>query len=168
MDKGIKSIINTLQLSPHPEGGWFKETYRSSGIISKNELPSEYSGNRNYSTGIYFLLTSDSFSAFHKIHQDEMWHFYDGVSITIHMITPDGIYHSQKVGRDILQGEMPQFTVPGGVYFAATVSEKNSFSLTGCTVAPGFDFQDFDIPSKNTLNELYPHHKTIIEQLTHP
>lgn len=167
MNKAAKLVVDTLQLQAHPEGGWFKETYRSTGKIAQKELPKEYGGSRNYSTGIYFLLTSDSFSAFHKIHQDEMWHFYDGAYISIHMIFPDGTYLCQKVGRNLGQGELPQFTVPGGVYFAASVNEENAYSLCGCTVAPGFDFQDFVMPSRKALTELFPQHKEIIEQLTH-
>ena len=107
-------IIEQLGLQPHPEGGYFKETYRSTGIISKNELGATYSGQRNYSTCIYFLLTSDSFSAFHRIKQDEIWHFYDGSALRLHMISDKGEHSMHIIGKNLSQGEVPQFVVPGG------------------------------------------------------
>lgn len=161
-----RSIIEKLGLQPHPEGGYFKETYRSEGTIPKAGLPSEYSGDRNYSTSIYFLLTSQNFSAFHKILQDEQWHFYDGAPIILHMISQEGIYSTVKIGRSLDLGEVPQYTVPGGLWFASEVVEGNSFSLAGCTVAPGFDFSDFSLASRNELTNLFPKHKKIIHRLT--
>lgn len=161
----IERIIETLQLSPHPEGGYFRETYRSVGVIEKEGLSDSYTGARNFSTGIYFLLTSDTFSAFHKIHQDEMWHFYDGGCIRLHMITPDGMHSEIRIGRDLENGELPQFVVPGGYWFAAEVA-YGSFALAGCTVAPGFDFADFTMPSRSELMDQFPQHETIIQRLT--
>jgi hypothetical protein len=88
----IDKIIQKLQLKPHPEGGYFKEVYRSKGFINKTSLPSEFSGKRNYSKSIYFMLTSDNFSAFHKINQDEIWHFYKGSPIKLNVISDEGNY----------------------------------------------------------------------------
>ena len=163
----INDIINKFDLSQHPEGGYFKETYRSSGSIANENLSTEFIGDRNYSTGIYFLLTSDSFSAFHKINQDEMWHFYLGTTLKLHMISPEGKYSYVLIGNDILNNEVPQFVVPAQYWFAAEVMQENSYAFTGCTVAPGFDFKDFVLPKRKELIQLFPKHKEVITRLTH-
>ncbi|MFA4852120.1 MAG: cupin domain-containing protein [Bacteroidales bacterium] len=162
----LDKIILNLKLKPHPEGGFFRETYRSVGDIKQDSLGSKYKGKRNYSTCIYFLLTSEVFSAFHRIRQDEIWHFYDGSPISLHIITPGGEYSNTVIGRDIDQGQIPQFIVPGGSWFAATVINKNDYSLVGCTVSPGFDFLDFKLPVRNDLIIKFPQHKKIITKLT--
>ncbi|SMO42260.1 cupin domain-containing protein [Gracilimonas mengyeensis] len=162
----IQKLIDTLELEEHPEGGYFKETYRSEEIIPEKELPEVFEGERNCCTGIYFLLTSDTFSAFHKIHQDEMWHFYEGSSLTIHMIYSDGRYEKQEVGMNLEKGERPQFTVPKEVWFAAEVSEPNSYSLVGCTVSPGFDFRDFELAERESLTKRFYNHGDIISKFT--
>lgn len=159
-------LIEKLNLTEHPEGGYFKETYRSSGTISKDNLPDFYQGERNYCTSIYFLLKASDFSAFHKINQDETWYFHEGSSITIHQISPKGIYSKFILGNDILNSQFPQYTVPGGYWFGATVDVKDSYSLVGCTVSPGFDFQDFVLAERNSLQKKFPNHKNIIEELT--
>jgi uncharacterized protein len=164
--KRLDKIIQNLKLKPHPEGGFFRETYRSAGQINQDNLDSRYKGKRNYSTCIYFLLTSEAFSAFHRIRQDEIWHFYDGSPIKLHMISPDGEYSETVIGHDIDKGQVPQFIVPGGSWFAATVINKNDYSLLGCTVSPGFDFLDFELPYRNELILKYPQHKEIITELT--
>jgi hypothetical protein len=166
MNPRIKHIVEKLELEPHPEGGFFIETYRSQGMISAENLGSEYNGSRNFSTCIYFLLTSDNFSAWHRIKQDEIWHFYDGSPIKLHMINTAGKYSSQLIGRDFRKGELPQFIVPGGCWFATEVAEPDSFSLSGCTVSPGFDFEDFEMLSREKLIELFPDHKNVIVKLT--
>ncbi|GGD25832.1 cupin domain-containing protein [Hyunsoonleella pacifica] len=162
----VQKIINQLQLQPHPEGGYFKETYRSKGIITQEHLSKEFTGNRNYSTGIYFLLTSDTFSAFHKINQDEMWHFYNGQPLTLHIISPKGTYSKIVIGNNLEQNEVPQFTVPAKYWFAAEVLKNNSFALVGCTVSPGFDFRDFKMPERAFLLSKFPQHSQIITKLT--
>lgn len=150
-------LVEKLQLMPHPEGGFYRETYRSAGMISA------YGGIRSFSTAIYFMLTPDSFSAFHKIHQDEVWHFYEGDPICIHMISTDGEYSKVLMGAG---DEMHyQFIVPGGTFFASEVL-GNNFGLAGCTVAPGFDFDDFEMPSRSQLLAAFPQHQEIIQRLT--
>jgi predicted cupin superfamily sugar epimerase len=161
-----EEIIRILQMQPHPEGGYFRETYRSEGVISKEELGEEYSGKRNFSTCIYFLLTSESFSAFHRIVQDEAWHFYDGCSLFLHVISPKGEYNKVIIGRNIEKGEVPQYVVPGGTWFAAEVVNEDSFSLLGCTVAPGFDFMDFEMARRAELIGLFPELREIIVRLS--
>jgi len=163
----LQQLIEKFDLQKHPEGGYFKETYRSEGKIENKNLPNYFTGDRNYSTSIYFLLTSESFSAFHKINQDETWHFYLGTTLKLHMISPEGEYSFIHVGNDILNDEVPQFVVPAQYWFAAEVIQKDSFAFTGCTVAPGFDFSDFVLPTRKDLIEVFPQHKEIITKLTH-
>ena len=166
MGNKLDHIIQSLCLQPHPEGGFFRETYRSSGVINPDSLKPGYQGERNYSTCIYFLLTSEVFSAFHRIRQDEIWHFYDGSPIALYLITEDGTCTKTVIGRDIDRGEVPQFVVPSGSWFAAMVINRDDFSLIGCTVAPGFDFRDFELPARNWLISRFPQHQQIITQLT--
>lgn len=158
--------IELLKLEKHPEGGYFRETYRSHETIDKEHLPKRFNGNRNFSTAIYFLLKGNDFSAFHQIRQDELFHFYDGSCLTIHVIDHAGDYFKLKVGRDIDNGETPQGIIKAGWIFGASVNDSNSYSLVGTTAAPGFDFNDFELLSRNHLIRLYPQHRTIIEKLT--
>lgn len=168
MNNTTEDLVAALHLKPHPEGGFFRETYRSDGEIPKEHLTKGYSGSRNYSTCIYFLLTSKNFSAFHKINQDEIWHFYDGAPLRLHIITEAGIYSNQLIGRDIKSGQTPQFVVEGGSWFAAEVEHGNSYSLIGCTVSPGFSFDDFELASRPELIALSPQNKELILRLTRP
>jgi len=162
----IDKIIKKLQLKPHPEGGYFKEVYRSKGFINKRSLPSEFSGKRNYSTSIYFMLTSDDFSAFHRINQDEIWHFYKGSPIKLHLISDKGEYSNVIIGNNLEREETLQYIVFAKYWFAAEVINKNDYSLVGCTVSPGFDFNDFLLPKREQLVALFPKHKNIITKLT--
>ncbi len=162
----IEKIIKKLGLKPHPEGGYFKETYRSKGEIKENSLPSDFCSKRNYSTCIYFLLTSETFSAFHKIKQDEIWHFYDGSPIELHIISPEGGHSKHIIGRDFSKGEVPQFVVPNNHFFAAKLLNDYDYSLVGCTVSPGFEFGDFELPSKKELIAKFPEHSSIISEFT--
>lgn len=162
-----KEIITHFNLSAHPEGGYFKEVYRSKGQILEQNLAEYFEGNRNYCTSIYFLLTSDKFSAFHKISQDEIWHFYKGTSLKLHLISPEGTYSFVMIGDNFKNNEVFQFTVPAHYYFAAEVSQKDTFSFVGCTVSPGFDFRDFVLPSCDELSKAFPNHSKIINALTH-
>ncbi len=164
--KKAEDLINYLNLQAHPEGGYFKETYRSKGLIEPSNLSGNYDGSRNYSTAIYFLLTSESFSAFHKINQDEFWHFYTGSPIRLHMISPKGEYTFVIIGNDLEAGQHFQYYVPGGYWFASEVVNEDGFSLLGCTVAPGFDFKDFVLADRGKLIEAFPEHEVVIKKLT--
>ena len=159
-------IITLLELQAHPEGGYFKETYRSEGHINEDSLGSEYEGKRHFSTCTYFLLTSKNFSAFHRIKQDEIWHFYDGSTLRLHIIDADGQYSNHLIGNNLANGEVPQFVVEGGSWFAAEVIESQGFSFVGCTVSPGFSYEDFELISQAELSRMYPEHSTIIAKLT--
>jgi predicted cupin superfamily sugar epimerase len=158
--------IEALQLGPHPEGGYFRQVYRSAELIAREHLPGRFNGDRAFSTSIYFLLAGDDFSALHRIRQDEVWHFYDGSSLTIHAIDPEGRYVARQLGRGVQHGESLQVVIPAGHLFGATVNDSQSYALVGCTVAPGFDFDDFELPSRDVLVQQYPQHQQLIERLT--
>jgi len=158
-------FIKHLQLQPHPEGGFFKETYRSKGVITSASLSQNFSGNRNYSTAIYFLLQQNDYSAFHRIKSDECWHFYEGETLLIHVIDPQGSYSCIRLGRKIHEGEIFQFVVPANCWFASEPASKTEFALVGCTVAPGFDFADFEMANEQTLLQQYPQHASVIRRL---
>ncbi|NMH86410.1 cupin domain-containing protein [Flavivirga algicola] len=162
----IKKIVDQLELLPHPEGGYFKEVYRSGGTINEENLGEDFSGQRNYATSIYFLLTSESFSAFHRIKQDEIWHFYKGAPIKIHIISNDGTYSFAIIGNEIESGQTPQFVVKAKDWFAAEVIGKGAYALVGCTVSPGFDFNDFELPKRDMLISRFPEHSNIITNFT--
>lgn len=130
-------------------------------------LGPDYEGKRNYSTCVYFLLTSENFSAFHRIKQDEIWHFYDGSSLKLHIISELGVHKVHRIGCDLDQREVPQCIVPGGSWFAAEVIPENAYALVGCTVSPGFSFQDFELKTRKELTALFPDKKEIITKLTH-
>lgn len=166
MTEKAKKIVTYLKLSPHPEGGFFRETYRSKGVMDLESPDSGLSAKRNFSTCIYFLLTSETFSAFHRICHDEIWHFYDGSPVRIYMLSATGEYSDIEMGRNIEKGEVPQFVIPGGTLFAAEVLSENDFTLVGCTVSPGFDYRDFELPDRNRLISEYPQHKGIITRMT--
>lgn len=162
----VEKIIRELRLNPHPEGGYYRETYRSAGEIGPESLHPDYKGKRNYATCIYFLLTSHTFSAFHRIKQDEIWHFYKGSPVKIHMISDTGAYSNVTLGHDFDTGETPQFVVPGGHWFAAATLNDAGYSLVGCTVSPGFDFTDFELPSRKELVSMFPQHNDLISKFT--
>lgn len=151
---------------PHPEGGYFKETYRSEISADVKALPQKFKSSRNFCTAIYFLLTSDNFSVFHRIKQDEIWHFYCGSPISLHVLSKDGSYKKHLIGQNLEKGEVPQFVVKAGDWFASEVQVPNSYALAGCTVSPGFDFADFEMVERKELLQKYPLHDKIISRLT--
>jgi uncharacterized protein len=160
--------IKRLQLCRHPEGGFFRETYRSEERIAGEHLPLRFHGERAFSTAIYFLLEREDFSALHTIEQDEVWHFYDGSSLTVHIIDPDGTHTALKLGRNFEEGEQLQGVVKAGQLFGAVVNDPCSYALVGCTVAPGFDFADFHLAGREELCARFPQHRMLIERLTRP
>jgi predicted cupin superfamily sugar epimerase len=165
MDK-IKEYIQTLKLIDHPEGGYYIRTYESEVIIDRNALPKDFSGNRKVSTAIYFLLEGNRYSAFHRIKSDELWHFYDGCGLCIYVIYPDGRGEELYLGNDLLNGFRFQHVVKAGCWFASKPVDEKGFSLCGCTVSPGFDFEDFEMGDKQHLLSQFPQHKKWIEQLS--
>ena len=157
MTQEIELLIEKLELLPHPEGGFYKETYRSNETIA--------SANRQLMTSIYFLLTSNNVSKFHRIKSDEIWFFHSGSPLIVHVLDEKG--HTENlVGLDIQKGELPQFMVPKNTIFGSSVRGENSYSLVSCVVAPGFDFADFELFTKEDLLPLFPLQEEIIAQLT--
>jgi predicted cupin superfamily sugar epimerase len=153
--------IDHLKLKRHPEGGYFREIYRSDEIIHKKNLPDRYSGFRNFSTSIYFLLESHEFSAFHRIKSDEIWHFYAGSPLTIISINNSGQLAECSLGNNSENGEVFQNIIPKGAWFMTRVNGAGSFSLAGCTVAPGFDFDDFELGRKDELISRFPQYEKL-------
>jgi predicted cupin superfamily sugar epimerase len=117
-------------------------------------------------TLIYFLLPADSFSALHRIQQDEIWHFYAGAPITLHQITPDGTYATQTLGHDVTAEQQLHAVVPAGTWFGATANADEGYGLAGCTTAPAFEFEDFELADRAALTETFPQHAGVIERLT--
>ncbi|MDP2723453.1 MAG: cupin domain-containing protein [Bacteroidales bacterium] len=156
--------IQSLQLQPHPEGGWFKEVYRSEEQIPQHGLPHRFTDKRSIATAIYFMLEANEISVFHRIKSDETWHFYNGEPLELHVIDPKGNYQKLMLGLYPEQGIMPQVTIPHGCWFAAR--SLGAYTLVGCTVAPGFDFHDFEMAERNYLTNEFPQHTELILQFT--
>ncbi len=162
-----QQIIEHLQLVPHPgEGGYFRETYRSQRDWGAQVLPEGYGAPRAFSTAIYYLLTPETFSAMHEIQSDEIFHFYLGNPVEMLHLYPDG--HGEVVlhGSRLEEGMHPQVLVPGGVWQGARLLPEGTWALMGTTVAPGFDFADFEVASRLELLEMYPDYADQIRLLT--
>ena len=166
MAKDARYWIDHLGLSPHPEGGYYRVTYKSDLTIVRSALPSRYQGDRAASTSIYFLLDEGNFSAFHRIASDEVWHFYAGSSLVVYVIDPDGNYSELHLGGGSEDSEVFQAVVKAGCWFASRVRDAAGFALVGCTVAPGFDFADFELGVRSELVAAYPAHQKLIAELT--
>jgi predicted cupin superfamily sugar epimerase len=160
VNQNAQYFIDRLGLSPHPEGGFYRVTYTSELTISKNSLPSRFQGDRSACTAIYFLLDGGDFSALHRIAADELWHFYAGSTLVVDVIDPEGN------ASELLLGEEFQAVVQAGCWFGARVQDPMGFALVGCTVAPGFDFADFELAKRAELIRTYPAHRKLIEALT--
>lgn len=158
--------VTHLNLMAHPEGGYYREVYRASESYPQAHLPARFSGNRNFSTSIYFLMEKNNFSAFHRIQSDETWHFYAGQALEVLMIHPDGNLEVVILGANPVAGHYLQYTVPHGVWFASRVLHGEGYALVGCTVAPGFDFNDFEMADSKVLSQAFPAHRILIGQLT--
>eukprot|EP00755_Sulcionema_specki_P025328 Sspe_Gene.83058::Locus_54485_Transcript_2_2_Confidence_0.667_Length_737::g.83058::m.83058/K09705/K09705; uncharacterized protein len=153
----VNDIIHHLNLLPHPEGGFFRETFRSK--ISAG-FPQ---GTRDASTCIYFLLQQGDFSAFHRIKGDEVWHYYSGDPLEVVELHHEGLT-VHTLGLDLSAGQRPQAVIPAGSWFASRSLGK--YSLVGCTVSPGFAVEDFELATRAQLTEEYPEHAEIIAALT--
>ena len=157
----VDELVKMYDLQPHPEGGFFKETYRSKETIPGGNLPN-HGGDRNYSTAIYFLLPEGSKSALHRIKSDELWHFYAGDPMTVVQISPEGNVEEIVMGSDVKNGQKVQHTVPAGHWFGAYPNSGSRYSFVGCTVSPGFDFTDFEMGKRDELLKQFPNaEKTI-------
>lgn len=157
--KSADYFIEKLQMESHPEGGYYKSSLNSDSDI-------EVDGKKKQLwTSIYFLLETGEVSNFHRLKSDEMWYFHSGCALTIYMIDPDGNLETRQLGLDVGNGEMPQVLVPKGYIFGSAMNE-DGYSLVGCMVSPGFDFEDFELFQRYYLLDLYPQHSQIIHKLT--
>ncbi|WP_042276361.1 cupin domain-containing protein [[Clostridium] dakarense] len=154
--KSAQYYIEKLDMTPHVEGGYFKES-----VLSKDSFRED----KKLFSSIYFLLETGEVSNFHRLTSDEMWYYHDGQALTIYMITPDGELITKQLGLDIENGEVPQVLVPKGYIFGSAMN-NNGFSLVGCMVAPAFTFDDFELFERNQLLNMYPHLEDVIKKLT--
>ena len=159
-------IIKLLGLEPHAEGGFYKETCRSDEKIPHHALPARYQVDKHLYTAIYYLLTPDTISALHRIQTDELFHFYLGDPVSMLWLCPDGCAETKILGNDIAAGQLLQCLVPKGVWQGMCLVEGGRFALMGTTMAPGFDFHDFELGNRGDLIKNYPHHAHLIERFT--
>jgi len=161
----VENLIDLLKLEPHPEGGWYREVYRSQESISMKCLPSRFEREHSLCTSIYYLLHDRDFSAFHRIRSDEIWHFYLGSPVKLYMLK-DGERELVMLGDNPGAGHVFQTVVPHGCWFAAEVAVPESFALLGCTVSPGFDFAYLEMATHSQLQEEYGRFATLIRRMT--
>jgi uncharacterized protein len=152
-----QELVQTLGLLPHPEGGFYKETYRSELTLEGKD--------RQLLTSIYFLLTSANVSKFHRIKSDELWYFHAGSPLIVHTLGEHG-HQQHHLGLDLSKGQQPFLWIPKDTIFGSTVLENDGFSLVSCAVAPGFDFRDFELFKRSELLAAYPDHKELVERLS--
>ena len=150
MDR-MSAIIESLKLSPHPEGGFYRETYRSTEIIPAQNFDARFDGDRHCCTAIYFLLGKGDRSHLHRIKSDEIWHYYEGGPLSIIELTPEGNLIKTLLGPTQLAQAKPQYVVRAGHWFGAFPAKGTEFTLVGCTVSPGFDFKDFELATSDLL-----------------
>ena len=164
-----RQIIEALNLQPHPiEGGFFRETYRSTGSIPAADLPAGYGteSGRSFGTAIYYLLTADTFSEMHRLPTEEVFHLYLGGPARMLQLFPDGGGREVVIGADVLSGQQPQVIVPPGVWQGTRLEPGAEFVLLGATMAPGFDYADYEQGRRGELIEQYPRYAAMIGELT--
>jgi predicted cupin superfamily sugar epimerase len=163
-DSATSRLIQALDLQPHPEGGYFRETYRSPERILRPD-----NRERNASTAIYYLLQSSDYSAWHRIRSDELWHFHAGTPLDVHVLGDNGSVVTHRVGNPLVHaGAVFQAVVPANHWFAAERVQdigNEDFALLGCTVAPGFEFSEFELGHTAALLATYPNHAALIRRL---
>lgn len=159
----VKELIKQYDLQPHPEGGYYASTYRATLQVPKEILPDGFTGMRPISSAICFLLQQGDFSAFHRIKSDECWHFYEGGPLHLHCLSPQGTYQLISLGRGA--GCRYQHVVPAGDWFAAEPQPGSSYSFVGCTVAPGFHFDEWELAKKDQLLQEYPSFPELVNRL---
>ncbi|RYZ35375.1 MAG: cupin domain-containing protein [Myxococcaceae bacterium] len=155
----VEELVRRLDLKPHPEGGYYRETYRAAFQVQTLR------GRRSAGTAIYYLLTKGIFSAWHRVvGADELWLFHDGEPLALHLMHEDGRLETAVLGRDVMKGEQPQVLVPAGVLQAAET--LGGYTLVGCTVSPGFEFADFELPDAEAIVARHPAHEVMIRRLS--
>jgi uncharacterized protein len=164
-----QALIELLELSPHPEGGYFRETFRAHQRVQRLDDAMSLH-DRAAGTAIYYLLPASTYSAWHCVRSDEVWHHYDGAPAELHLIDLTGAHSAVVLGRDLARGERPQRVVPAGWLQAtrpvALCGSTPTYTLCGCTVSPGFETADFDMPSRTELHRRFPHLGAIIDELS--
>jgi uncharacterized protein len=167
MNQLAQRLIARLALEKHPEGGYYRESYRSEESIPAKNLPERFAGGeRSFSTAILFLLAEEDYSALHRIKSDEIWHYYAGGTLVIHVLDQSGGYTRYRLGGNCGEDVFFQVVVKAGCWFGATLEKPDTFALVGCTVSPGFDFRDFEMADRGELLKLFPADREIIERLT--
>lgn len=161
-----EKLIEALGLIAHPEGGFFRETYRADLALAGPALAPAFPGQRAASTAIYYLLAAGDRSRFHRIRSDEVWHFYLGDPLQVIELTESGTVQVTTLGIDIAAGQVPQHVVPAGRWFGSCPAPASQYGLVGCTVAPGFDFADFEMATRDQLITGWPLARDWIERLT--
>jgi len=159
------SVARRLDLAPHPEGGFYRETWRAPDTIAQAALPARFAGPRAFGTAILFLLPAGAFSALHRIAGDEVWCFHLGAPLVVHALHPDGRREDLVLGHDVAGGQRLQAVVPAGATFGARCLGAG-WSLVSCVVTPGFDFADFVMPTRAELNAAFPEHAALVHALT--
>ncbi|HEX6848983.1 MAG TPA: cupin domain-containing protein [Chitinophagaceae bacterium] len=160
-----EQLIRKYNLEPHPEGGWYKQTYKSNEQIAAGALPERFGASRVFSTAIYFLLEKGNFSAFHRIKSDECWHFYGGDPLLIYVLDESGNVNIIALGNDF-EYQSFQYVVPANCWFACMPAPQSEYCFAGCTVSPGFEFEDFELADANGLVKMYPQHERLIRMLS--
>jgi len=158
-------LIQRYNLKPHPEGGWYKQTYKSNEQTAAAALPGRFGGDRAFSTAIYFLLATGNFSAFHRIKSDECWHFYAGGPLLIYIIEQTGELKIISLGNNFEKGQSFQYVVPANCWFASRPAPGSEYCFVGCTVSPAFEFDDLELANATELSVVYPQHKSFIDEL---
>ena len=153
----IQQLINELELQAHPEGGYYKETYRSAQTLDGQD--------RQLLTSIYFLLTAENVSRFHRIKSDELWYFHAGSPLIVHTLSERG-HEQHHLGLDLSKGQQPFLWIPKDTIFGSSILDAEGYALVSCAVAPGFDFRDFELFTAEQLLLKFAAHREIIERLT--
>lgn len=162
-----RDVIELLRLeSLTQEGGYYRETYRSELTIPAEALPDDFASGRNVSTAIYYLLTPTDFSALHRVRSDEIFHFYAGDPVEMLQLHPDGRGRIVRIGSDLAAGDVPQVVVPAGVWQGARLAAGGRWALLGTTVAPGFEFADYQHADRTDFVGRYPEFTELITALT--
>ncbi|MCO5251201.1 MAG: cupin domain-containing protein [Candidatus Kapabacteria bacterium] len=166
MNTKASEYIEALNMQKHIEGGYFVETFKSQYSVSSEDLPDGFTGKRSLMTSIYFLLEGNDISKLHRVRGDEIWFFHDGSPAIIEIINPNGKVDKMILGTDVKSGQLPQIVIPADTWFTAKIADEDSFVLIACTVAPGFEYVDFELADPEKLILEFPHLKEIILKST--
>ncbi|MBX9772748.1 MAG: cupin domain-containing protein [Candidatus Obscuribacterales bacterium] len=168
IDLSASDLIQLLKLEEHPEGGFYRQTYKSYELIPKEVLPPRYESPRSYGTAIYYLITKEKCSRLHKVASDETFHFYFGAPVEMLLLFPDKRAENIVLGHNILARQQPQFTVPKGIWQGSKIRDEEDspdYALLGATVAPGFEYADFELATRAEILAEYQDFESQISDL---